>query len=547
LKNASNAFTQTIRGTAPVLVSTPTSIIYDLPTTAPTAGQVLSAGLPSGSPLVSTLSWTTIAGGGNVVGPASSTTGNFAVYADTTGTLLANPTAATLLNGTITLGTSGTQGSLVINDGTTAYTTTLRTATNATASASYIFPTAIGSNTNVLAIQNAATGQLVWSATGTGDITKAGTNQVVTGDIRFQSTGAANVGLVLRNNAGTYATTFNMSGTGTAGTTYIPTVPAATGTVALLEASQSWSAAQTFQAGVTVSTGATTLSTAGSTTTAQLIFSGATNNWINFGTTGTAAPVLGVNRTVGEKVVVYASAAASLTDFAIGMASTTEMYFGTSSVTSGALNNTEVSFYNGTRKVGAFTNTGLVFTQTITGVSAQTGEAALGTQLTIAPGAANSYSTGSSIGYIRFWTSVSSAPSISNVRPNGTRIVLNPNIGVNSGDYAIGIDATNYETWITGGVTASTNGGIVGFWVGQGSAFKRTVWVAQNQLNLALSTVMLINGTQVVGARDTGYAAFTGTTNKATAYATGTVTLIQLAERVAAIQASLTTHGLIGA
>ena len=54
-------------------------------------------------------------------------------------------------------------------------------------------------------------------------------------------------------------------------------------------------------------------------------------------------------------------------------------------------------------------------------------------------------------------------------------------------------------------------------------------------------------GVKVVGARDTGWTAFTNTTNKATSYDTSTVTLQQLAERVAAIQAALTTHGLIGA
>jgi hypothetical protein len=54
-------------------------------------------------------------------------------------------------------------------------------------------------------------------------------------------------------------------------------------------------------------------------------------------------------------------------------------------------------------------------------------------------------------------------------------------------------------------------------------------------------------GTKVVGARDTGWTAMTGTTNKATSYDTSTVTLAQLAGRVMAIQAALTTHGLIGA
>ena len=53
--------------------------------------------------------------------------------------------------------------------------------------------------------------------------------------------------------------------------------------------------------------------------------------------------------------------------------------------------------------------------------------------------------------------------------------------------------------------------------------------------------------TQVVGARITGYTAMTGTPDKATAYATSTVTLPQLAGRMMQLQADLTTHGLIGA
>jgi len=56
-----------------------------------------------------------------------------------------------------------------------------------------------------------------------------------------------------------------------------------------------------------------------------------------------------------------------------------------------------------------------------------------------------------------------------------------------------------------------------------------------------------ISATKVVGARDTGWTAMTGTTNKATSYDTATVTTAQLAGRVMALQAALTTHGLIGA
>ena len=53
-------------------------------------------------------------------------------------------------------------------------------------------------------------------------------------------------------------------------------------------------------------------------------------------------------------------------------------------------------------------------------------------------------------------------------------------------------------------------------------------------------------GTQVLGARITGYSAMTGTPNKATVYDTSTVTLPQLAGRVAQLQADMTTHGMIG-
>ena len=49
---------------------------------------------------------------------------------------------------------------------------------------------------------------------------------------------------------------------------------------------------------------------------------------------------------------------------------------------------------------------------------------------------------------------------------------------------------------------------------------------------LTLTGVISVDGTQVVGNRDTGWTAMTGTPNEATAYATGSITLVQLAERV---------------
>ena len=57
-----------------------------------------------------------------------------------------------------------------------------------------------------------------------------------------------------------------------------------------------------------------------------------------------------------------------------------------------------------------------------------------------------------------------------------------------------------------------------------------------------------INNNQVVSDRATGYTnAMTGTANRATAYDTATITLVQLAQRVKALTDDLRTHGLIGA
>ena len=63
---------------------------------------------------------------------------------------------------------------------------------------------------------------------------------------------------------------------------------------------------------------------------------------------------------------------------------------------------------------------------------------------------------------------------------------------------------------------------------------------------LAVTTAYNVGSTQVVAARITGYTAMTGTPDKATAFATSSVTLAQLAGRVMQLQADFTTHGLIG-
>jgi hypothetical protein len=72
---------------------------------------------------------------------------------------------------------------------------------------------------------------------------------------------------------------------------------------------------------------------------------------------------------------------------------------------------------------------------------------------------------------------------------------------------------------------------------------------ATNRVSIITSATpgIAVNGTKVIGARDTGWAAMTGTSNKNTVYDTATVTLAQLAGRVMALQATHTAHGLIGA
>ncbi len=84
---------------------------------------------------------------------------------------------------------------------------------------------------------------------------------------------------------------------------------------------------------------------------------------------------------------------------------------------------------------------------------------------------------------------------------------------------------------------------------GSAGAFTMTVGdtstaalVASNFLN---DNGVNVNGVNVVRARATGWGAPTGTATRTT-FATGSVTLPQLAERLKALIDDLTTHGLIG-
>ena len=80
-----------------------------------------------------------------------------------------------------------------------------------------------------------------------------------------------------------------------------------------------------------------------------------------------------------------------------------------------------------------------------------------------------------------------------------------------------------------------------------GHAFTWAGPVAGSGFNAATGGVYAINSSQVVGARQTGFVGITGAANSGSPYDTATITLPQLAGRVAAIQAALMTHGLLGA
>lgn len=105
------------------------------------------------------------------------------------------------------------------------------------------------------------------------------------------------------------------------------------------------------------------------------------------------------------------------------------------------------------------------------------------------------------------------------------------------------INITGSDTDVSG-IYAAKGAGLHGFYNAGGSTF--LAQIGATGLNLASGLGLLVNSVKVVGARDTGWTAMTGTPDKSTSYATGSVTLAQLAGRVMALQTALTTHGLIG-
>jgi hypothetical protein len=195
---------------------------------------------------------------------------------------------------------------------TTAATTTLQASISQTANLIYTWPSAAPAAGNILSSD--ASGNLSWTAAGTGNMVLATAGQVVTGSKIFSDTT-----LLLRTSAGTaFYTTLSAGNTAA---NYTATFPAATGTVALLNFAQTFTAAQGFSATATFGN-TVTMNAAGSFTSGQLNLSGSTINYINFGGASTlsAAPTTTTQRSVGTKIVINNTfAAGTSTDSAIGV------------------------------------------------------------------------------------------------------------------------------------------------------------------------------------------------------------------------------------
>jgi hypothetical protein len=127
-------------------------------------------------------------------------------------------------------------------------------------------------------------------------------------------------------------------------------------TVVARDASGNFSAGTitaTFSGNISNGTGTHTTATlngGGSTTAGQLTFSGATNNWIDFGTTGVAAPAF-TTRSAGLKIALYSGVTGSTTDYGLGIESGF-LWFGTQTTSTG------FKWYGGTTLAATLTGGG---------------------------------------------------------------------------------------------------------------------------------------------------------------------------------------------
>jgi hypothetical protein len=420
-----------------------------------TTGQVLAVS-GGGVPF-----WSS-AGTGDVTGPASSVDGNFAVFDSTTGKIIKESTGASLsaagiavFNTSLALGVGGTTtGQLIFRNSANAFTTTIQASTSAAANLSYTWPQIAPTVGQILSSD--ASGNLSWTAAGAGDMTLAGT-QTVTGTKTFNA-GAIRINNATNNGYHILASAAAVSGTLTA------TFPAATGTVPFLSLAQTFTAAQTFQAGIALNTAGTFTTAAAVASTfsgaatfgasaasaASVIINSAANSsltnpqlsitssgganiqWMSFGTGSTGNPtVISSNRSVGTKIVLYGASGANL-DSALGVDGL---------ATGGNLwvtSQNAIKFFadNSTANSGLFR-----YTSTVRGLNLNATGTALISQLLI---------DGTNFQWINFGTGNVAVPALlSSARSSGTKIVLYTNgTGL---DNALGVDgvAANGNLWLT--------------------------------------------------------------------------------------------------
>jgi len=443
--------------------------IYTLPNAYPTgANQFLTA--TTGG----VMSWVAVSGGtGDVVGPGSATDGNFAVFSGTTGKLLANPSVATLstagqatFNSGVDVGVSSSvTGTIVFRNSSNAFTTTVQASTSAAANINYYWPTTAPTAGQILSSD--ASGNLSWTVAGAGNMILAST-QTNTGAKTFNS------GTLILAGSSSGTTTLNASATAS-GTV---TLPALTGTVALLENAQTFSGAKTFSAQAVFSSSpasATSVSispTTGSTTNAQLTIGGSTINWMNFNNTSNIAVPSFTTRSAGTKITFYPNISASSIDAAIG--------------TEGS---GPILWLSAPNFIRFYPNNGGGVTSPIAAAQFEYSNTVRGLNLTADSTTNNSipalfFSGSPNAQYMQFG-SVSANPAFtvgSVVRSLGTKIVLFANNTFASLDYAIGVGSA--QTWIS-------SGGTINFYPNSTTAalaISGTALTIATGVNLVLST-----------------------------------------------------------
>ena len=509
--------------------------------------------------------WKTIAAGGDVTGPSSSLDGNFAVFDLLTGKIIKESTGASLTGGaavfntSVTVGVSGAAptGQLIFRNSANAFTTTIQASTSATASATYNWPLAPATSAGQI-LANDGSGNLSWTAAGAGNVTTSGTGQVITGSIFFLSN------LQVRDSGQTRNITLAAPTTGGTGSATI-TFPVLTGTVALLENTQTFTGAKTFQAGIALTTAgtfssavaATFSSSAASAATVtinpgvnsslanpqlSITGSGGSNiQWMSFGAGSGAPPTAvgasGATRSAGTKIAASTAPNATSLDAAIGI-ETNAMWLSAGNSTQASVSTkfyVQSSTNTAIASVGQFENSSSCYGLNIP-VHGTSGIASL-----LFSGTSATHQ------YIRFNGTGFADPALTASRSVGTRIILSGAGLTTLYDGAIGVSSTTAGFWF------STTGNY-SFWSNNNVAS-----TANNVLNLSGTAVLnlplttgrlQINGTQVVGPRTGTYGTPTNP-NRANTWDSSTITatdanLRLVAGSLAGLIADLKTHGLIG-